>query len=34
MNTDYSVKHLVFAAKQSLKRLNVEVLDILFSFKP
>ncbi|TFH47301.1 MAG: aldo/keto reductase, partial [Bacteroidia bacterium] len=26
-NNDYSVKHLEFAAEQSLKRLNVEALD-------
>ena len=34
INTDYSVKHLVFAAEQSLKRLNVEVLDILQLHSP
>jgi len=34
MNIDYSVKHLVFAAEQSLKRLNVEVLDILQLHSP
>ena len=34
MNTDYSVKHLVFAAEQSLRRLNLEVLDILQLHSP
>ncbi len=34
INTDYSVKHLIFAAEQSLKRLNVEVLDILQLHSP
>ena len=34
MNIDYSVKHLVFAAEQSLKRLNLEVLDILQLHSP
>lgn len=33
-NDDYSVKHLEFAAEQSLKRLNVEVLDILQLHSP
>ena len=33
-NIDYSVKHLVFAAEQSLKRLNLEVLDILQLHSP
>jgi len=33
-NIDYSVKHLEFAAEQSLKRLNVEVLDILQLHSP
>jgi aryl-alcohol dehydrogenase-like predicted oxidoreductase len=31
---DYSVKHLEFAAEQSLKRLNVDVLDILQLHSP
>jgi aryl-alcohol dehydrogenase-like predicted oxidoreductase len=31
---DYSVKHLEFAAEQSLKRLNVEALDILQLHSP
>jgi aryl-alcohol dehydrogenase-like predicted oxidoreductase len=31
---DYSVKHLEFAAEQSLKRLDVEVLDILQLHSP
>jgi aryl-alcohol dehydrogenase-like predicted oxidoreductase len=34
MNIDYSVKHLVFAAEQSLRRLNREVLDILQLHSP
>lgn len=34
INTDYSVKHLVFAAEQSLKRLNLEVLDIFQLHSP
>lgn len=34
INADYSVKHLVFAAEQSLKRLNVEALDILQLHSP
>ena len=34
MNIDYLVKHLVFAAEQSLKRLNLEVLDILQLHSP
>jgi len=34
INHDYSVKHLVFAAEQSLKRLDVEVLDILQLHSP
>ena len=33
-NNDYSVKHLEFAAEQSLKRLNAEVLDILQLHSP
>ena len=33
-NNDYSVKHLVFAAEQSIKRLNVEALDILQLHSP
>lgn len=33
-NIDYSVKHLTFAAEQSLKRLNVEALDILQLHSP
>ncbi len=33
-NIDYSVKHLEFAAEQSLKRLNVEVLDIFQLHSP
>jgi len=33
-NNDYSVKHLEFAAEQSLKRLNVEALDILQLHSP
>lgn len=34
INNDYSVKHLVFAAEQSIKRLNVEALDILQLHSP
>jgi aryl-alcohol dehydrogenase-like predicted oxidoreductase len=34
VNHDYSVKHLVFAAEQSLRRLNVETLDILQLHSP
>lgn len=34
LNSDYSVKHLEFAAEQSLKRLNVDVLDILQLHSP
>jgi aryl-alcohol dehydrogenase-like predicted oxidoreductase len=34
INSDYSVKHLEFAAEQSLKRLNVESLDILQLHSP
>lgn len=34
INIDYSVKHLVFAAEQSLRRLNREVLDILQLHSP
>jgi len=34
MNIDYSVKHLVFAAEQSLRRLNLEVLDVLQLHSP
>ena len=33
-NIDYSIKHLEFAAEQSLKRLNVEALDILQLHSP
>ncbi len=33
-NPDYSKKHLVFAAEQSLKRLKVDVLDILQLHSP
>jgi aryl-alcohol dehydrogenase-like predicted oxidoreductase len=33
-NNDYSVKHIVFAAEQSIKRLNVEALDILQLHSP
>ncbi len=33
-NPDYSKKHLIFAAEQSLKRLNVDVLDILQLHSP
>lgn len=33
-NIDYSVKHLEFAAEQSLKRLNREVLDIFQLHSP
>jgi aryl-alcohol dehydrogenase-like predicted oxidoreductase len=34
INNDYSVKHLEFAAEQSIKRLNVEALDILQLHSP
>ncbi len=34
VNHDYSLKHLTFAVEQSLKRLNVEVLDILQLHSP
>lgn len=34
MNLDYSVKHLEFAAEQSLKRLNRETIDILQLHSP
>jgi len=34
INTDYSIKHLTFAAEQSLKRLNREVLDIFQLHSP
>ena len=34
LNVDYSVKHLEFAAEQSLKRLNLEVLDIFQLHSP
>lgn len=34
LNHDYSMKHLVFAAEQSLKRLDVEVLDVLQLHSP
>ncbi|NOZ46270.1 MAG: aldo/keto reductase [Chlorobi bacterium] len=33
-NEDYSVKHLEFAVEQSLKRLNIEALDILQLHSP
>jgi aryl-alcohol dehydrogenase-like predicted oxidoreductase len=33
-NNDYSVRHLEFAAEQSIKRLNVEALDILQLHSP
>ncbi len=33
-NPDYSVEHLTFAVEQSLKRLNVDVLDILQLHSP
>jgi aryl-alcohol dehydrogenase-like predicted oxidoreductase len=33
-NNDYSIKHLEFAVEQSLKRLNVDVLDILQLHSP
>ncbi|MEN8250044.1 MAG: aldo/keto reductase [Bacteroidota bacterium] len=33
-NNDYSVQHLEFAVEQSLKRLNVEALDILQLHSP
>lgn len=33
-NDDYSVKHLEFAVEQSLRRLNVEALDILQLHSP
>ncbi len=33
-NSDYSIKHLEFAVEQSLKRLNVEKLDILQLHSP
>ena len=34
INSDYSKKHLEFAAEQSLKRLNIEVMDILQLHSP
>ena len=34
INNDYSLKHLEFAVEQSLKRLNVEKLDILQLHSP
>jgi aryl-alcohol dehydrogenase-like predicted oxidoreductase len=34
VNNDYSVKHLEFAAEQSIKRLNVEALDIFQLHSP
>lgn len=34
VNHDYSLKHLEFAVEQSLKRLNVEILDILQLHSP
>ena len=33
-NNDYSVKHLTFATEQTLKRLNVEALDVLQLHSP
>ena len=33
-NHDYSVKHLEFAAEQSLRRLNIEAIDILQLHSP
>ena len=33
-NNDYSVKHLEFAAEQSLRRLNIEAIDILQLHSP
>lgn len=33
-NPDYSIKHLIFAAEQSLKRLNRDYLDILQLHSP
>jgi aryl-alcohol dehydrogenase-like predicted oxidoreductase len=33
-NPDYSKKHLIFAAEQSLKRLGIDVLDILQLHSP
>jgi len=33
-NNDYSIKHLEFAVEQSLRRLNVDVLDILQLHSP
>lgn len=34
IQSDYSVKHLEFAVEQSLKRLNIDVLDILQLHSP
>jgi aryl-alcohol dehydrogenase-like predicted oxidoreductase len=34
INNDYSVKHLEFAVEQSLKRLNIEVLDVFQLHSP
>jgi aryl-alcohol dehydrogenase-like predicted oxidoreductase len=34
VNIDYSVSHLVFAAEQSLKRLNIDQIDILQLHSP
>ena len=34
LNHDYSIKHLIFAAEKSLKRLDVEVIDILQLHSP
>jgi len=34
INNDYSVKHLEFAAEQSLKRLNLEALDVFQLHSP
>ncbi|MBS0010118.1 MAG: aldo/keto reductase [Bacteroidales bacterium] len=34
LNHDYSIKHLIFAAEQSMKRLGVEALDILQLHSP
>ncbi len=34
INNDYSVKHLEFAAEQTLKRLNIEALDVFQLHSP
>lgn len=34
INNDYSVKHLEYAAEQSLKRLNIEALDVFQLHSP